>query len=369
VAPTAASALLSGAMIKAGLLAWIRFLPGDPALPELGLVLAAVGVASAFYGVVVGVAQDDPKTVLAYSSVSQMGYMAVGVGLLMQAPGWAPVGLLAVALYAVHHGVAKGALFLAVGVGDRAPGGPSRWPLLVTVATAFPALALAGAPLTSGARAKGALKGALRELEPGWYQALDLVLLLAAVGTTFLMVRFLATLRRRMAGGEEGDGGVAAPWGLAIPWLALVGIGALGGLWLPLAHSVPDGFDLPGLGSDLWGATWPVMVGGGGGWVIWRRPALLGPLARVRLPAGDLVVPFEWLFRQARRLPWGILEEGRGQGVVDGLQRSREKAHRWVAWAAERDVHLGRGPLLGIVLLVVAAFLASLLLRGPDAGW
>jgi formate hydrogenlyase subunit 3/multisubunit Na+/H+ antiporter MnhD subunit len=366
VAPTAASALLSGAMIKAGLLAWIRFLPGEPALPELGLVLAALGVASAFYGVVVGLAQDDPKTVLAYSSVSQMGYMAVGVGLLMQAPGWAPMGLLAVALYAVHHGVAKGALFLAVGVGDRAPGGPSRWPLLVTVVAALPALALAGAPLTSGARAKGALKGALRELEPGWYQTLDLVLLLAAVATTLLMVRFLATLRRRMAEGEEGhrNGAVTAPWGPAIPWLALVGIGALGGLWLPLAHRVPEGFDLPGLGSGLWGAAWPVLVGGGVGWAIWRRSALLGPLAGVRLPAGDLVVLCEWLFRQVRRLPWGILEEGKGQWVIDAVRRGQERGHEWAAWAAARDLHLARGPVVGVILLGVAVLLALVLAQG-----
>jgi formate hydrogenlyase subunit 3/multisubunit Na+/H+ antiporter MnhD subunit len=363
VAPTAASALLSGAMIKAGLLAWVRFLPGDPALPELGLALAVVGVASAFYGVVMGLAQDDPKTVLAYSSVSQMGYMAVGVGLLMQAPGWAPVGLLAVALYAVHHGVAKGALFLAVGVGDRAPGGVSRWPLLVILAAALPALALAGAPLTSGARAKGALKSALRELEPAWYQALDGVLLLAAFGTTLLMARFLVVLRTRMSAGENGDDGSGkpAPWGLAVPWLALVAAGSLGALWLPVAYPAPEGVGLPGIASGLWAAAWPVLAGGAVAGAVWRRPALLGSLGRVRVPAGDLVVLFEWLSRRLRRLPLGILEEDRGEGFMSAIRGLPDRAHAPSAWAAERDLQLARGAVVGLVFLAVAALLAIFL--------
>ena len=58
VAPTPASAVLSGSMIKAGLLGWIRFLPsgggGDPAW---GAVFIAGGITAAFYGVAVGLGQ------------------------------------------------------------------------------------------------------------------------------------------------------------------------------------------------------------------------------------------------------------------------------------------------------------------------
>jgi hydrogenase-4 component B len=81
----------------------------------------ALGFFTAFYGVAAGLGQARLKTVLAYSSVSQMGYMAIGTGILLMDPALAPLALTAVALYALHHGVAKGALFLAVGVGDRAP--------------------------------------------------------------------------------------------------------------------------------------------------------------------------------------------------------------------------------------------------------
>ena len=72
-APMPASAVLSGAIIKAGVIGLIRFLPFDGALPDWGAVLTAVGLLTAFYGVAVGITQANPKTVLAYSSVSQMG--------------------------------------------------------------------------------------------------------------------------------------------------------------------------------------------------------------------------------------------------------------------------------------------------------
>jgi hypothetical protein len=88
VAPTPASAVLSGSMIKAGLLGWIRFLPpgggGDPAW---GAVFIAAGITAAFYGVAIGLGQKHPKTVLAYSSISQMGLITVafGIGLTLGA--------------------------------------------------------------------------------------------------------------------------------------------------------------------------------------------------------------------------------------------------------------------------------------------
>jgi hydrogenase-4 component B len=307
VAPTAASALLSGAMIKAGLLAWIRYLPLEAGLPALGGGLMTVGVAAAFYGVAVGVAQDDAKTVLAYSSVSQMGYMAVGVGLLVRAPEWAPAALFAVILYAMHHGVAKAALFLAVGVADRAGRTASgvRSGLVLAVC-ALPALALAGAPLTSGARAKGALKAALESLGGAWYPTLDPLLLLAAGGTALLMARFLVTLRLRRVGAEDGTAeGAGAentlPMGLLGPWGALVVLSVVGPVWLTLAYPAPPGVALPGVREGMAEALAPVAFGGLLAWTAWRHPALLGGAAAIRIPAGDLLLPIESAARKGIR--------------------------------------------------------------------
>ena len=81
VAPTPASAVLSGAMIKAGLLGWLRFLPlGEATVPALGAVILGLGLFAAFFGVVAGLVQRQPKTLLAYSSISQMGLMTLAVG-------------------------------------------------------------------------------------------------------------------------------------------------------------------------------------------------------------------------------------------------------------------------------------------------
>ncbi|MFN7210735.1 MAG: complex I subunit 5 family protein, partial [Aggregatilineales bacterium] len=154
-APIPASAVLSGAMIKAGVLGWLRFLhPADGAAwSELFLI---AGLATAFYGAVMGISQTNAKTVLAYSSISQMGFIMVGVGVWLIGGELREAALVAVGLYALHHALAKGALFLGV-----AFGGASR---LVPIVLLLPALALTGLPLTSGAVAKAALKSLTDQL-------------------------------------------------------------------------------------------------------------------------------------------------------------------------------------------------------------
>ena len=99
-------------MIKAGLLAWLRFLPmGEISFPGWGILCLVIGLAGAFYAVAVGLTQDDPKTVLAYSSVSQMGIMMIGLGAgMMNAEAW-PACLTALLIYSLHHGLVKGGLF------------------------------------------------------------------------------------------------------------------------------------------------------------------------------------------------------------------------------------------------------------------
>ncbi len=77
-APIPAAAVLSGAAVKAGVIGFIQFLPLHTALPAWGEALTAAGFVSAFYGVAIGITQSNPKTVLAYSSVSQMGVIAAG---------------------------------------------------------------------------------------------------------------------------------------------------------------------------------------------------------------------------------------------------------------------------------------------------
>ena len=220
VAPVPASAVLSGVILKAGLLGWLRFLPlGHEAWPMAGLVMIFAGLGGMFGGVLFGLGQRNAKVLLAYSSVSQMGFLSLGVGAgLMQPSAW-PALLPAVIFYALHHALAKSALFLGVGVAQAH--GSRPW---VLAGLALPALALAGAPGTSGLLAKSALKAAL-DLPPPWPSMIAWLLALAALGTTLLMARLLY-----IAGRSEGHS--AQPSGLAGPWLTLVMSGLVLPWWL-----------------------------------------------------------------------------------------------------------------------------------------
>src|SRR6516165_1187552 len=82
-APIPAAALLSGAGVKAGVIGLIRFLPLAAPMESWGGVLATVGFLSAFYGVAFGLTQRNPKVILAYSSISQMGVIAAALGMAL----------------------------------------------------------------------------------------------------------------------------------------------------------------------------------------------------------------------------------------------------------------------------------------------
>ncbi|HDP88776.1 MAG TPA: hypothetical protein ENN42_02290 [Thioalkalivibrio sp.] len=311
VAPVPASAVLSGVMLKAGVLGWLRFLPlGTQALPEAGTALMTAGLVGMFFGVVAGLAQRDPKVLLAYSSISQMGFLALAVGAGMAAPTAWPQLWPAVALYALHHALAKSALFLGVGVVDRRGARP-----LVLVALALPALALAGAPLTGGALAKLELKTGLASLSPPWLDVIALLLPLAAVGTALLMLRLLVLVTGRPASDGERRG-------LLVPWAALL----LAGLILPwwLAGAPGKALGLGALVDSSWPlaaafALWLLARAWRGGWPV--------------IPPGDVVaVPERLLVRLLeswrRWQPPVIAARWRG---VDG-QRLRQWERVLGAW-------------------------------------
>jgi formate hydrogenlyase subunit 3/multisubunit Na+/H+ antiporter MnhD subunit len=120
VTPAPAVAVLGGAMIKAGLLGWIRFLPpGDAALTGWGQALIAIGVTGIFFGALFGLMQSHARLVLGYSSISKMGVLTTGMGAALAWPAGAPLLIGALALYAAHHALVKGALFLGLGLAER----------------------------------------------------------------------------------------------------------------------------------------------------------------------------------------------------------------------------------------------------------
>ena len=268
-APIPAAAVLSGAAVKAGVIGLIRFLPFDATLPAWGESLTIVGLCGAFYGVVIGVTQANPKTVLAYSSVSQMGFLAavLGMGLSAGDVGAAPIA----ALYAAHHVLVKGALFLALGVAGLTG---SRRISVVLVPGAVIALGLAGLPLTGGALAKLAAKAPLGAGVAGT------IATWSAVGTALLMLHFLS----RVASTKNREPERTAPAALELPWLTMA----------VCCVVVPwTAYPLAGLGSlsealapaVIWKTLWPVLAGVG------LFVGLRRWLSRIpKIPSGDIVV-------------------------------------------------------------------------------
>jgi formate hydrogenlyase subunit 3/multisubunit Na+/H+ antiporter MnhD subunit len=288
---TAGATALAGAMVNAGLLGWLRLLPGGEAGNEvLGQAMMLFGLLGAFYGALVGVTQTHAHTLLGYSSVSQMGLMAVGVGAGLAAPESWPLVVAAVGLYALHHALAKAALFVGVGVAEGVAGASRR---LAVLLTAVPALALAGVPLTSGALAKPVLKDALIGLGEPWGGLLGLALPLATVGTTLLMARLLYLVTR-----EPGGSGVGrAPWLSGA--LLLAGVLLSTGWWPGGSRLVPA----EALSADaVWAATWPVAVGAAVAAAVLALHRLGWLAGLPGIPAGDVAVPVEGLARRVWRL-------------------------------------------------------------------
>lgn len=228
-APAPASAVLSGAMIKAGLFGIVVLVPlGVTALPQHGAAMMAAGAVSIVLAALVGVTQTNAKTVLAYSSVSQMGLVAVALGSAMAAPQAWPAMLPVLVFFAAHHGLAKGALFL--GVGAVTPG--RRW--LSVALLLVPAAALAAGPFTGGAIAKAGLKAAA---PPDSADLLVVILSLSSVATALLMVRLFVLLF------AKANGNPTSPLPAA---LAVFPVIALPVLW-PMA----TGYALPPAGSFM----------------------------------------------------------------------------------------------------------------------
>ena len=248
-APTPASAVLSGAMIKAGLLGWLRFLPwGQPAAAIWGSPCIVAGMLAAFFGVIVGLNQKNPKTLLAYSSISQMGLMTAGIGIGLLLPDAAPLVIAAVSVYAVHHGFAKGALFLSVGFTS---GTVKNYWMRVFLAggTGLAALALAGAPFTSGMIAKTALKSTVNLLGGPGSEWLNFLLPFAAVGTSLLMICFLRLIRPDQSKDDHLSAGLWLPW-MFVVMLVVIAVWYLAEARLAVSKALSP--------TTLWVATWPV---------------------------------------------------------------------------------------------------------------
>lgn len=353
-APVPASAVLSGTMIKVALLGWLRFLPvGELALPGWGHWLTLAGLGTMTLALPVGLVQRDPKVILAYSSIAKMGLMITVLGLVLVQPALAPVGVAGIVFYAAQHGLAKGGLFLGVGLRKHAGAAGSVTQALILGVLVFLALALAGAPFTSGAAAKYDLKPVLDAAEWTWIGA---VVAVTAVGTALLMARFVWVTWRLPPHAEPHWLWPVAAWGLLAALVALFPFAIAFGqpeVWLTNALPV-------GIGVGIAAATALIAA---------LQPKLLAPFIGL-IPPGDLLALVMPLLRALRQT---------GEVFVADLKRAWGRVQHRALQAFERvfgspagDVERGlrQWPVAGALWVGISAVLLLLLLaaRAPGVG-
>ncbi len=155
-APTAGSVILASVLLKMGTYGFIRF--SLPLLPKASIdpwiiqVLAVLSIIGIIYGALVSLMQQDWKKLVAYSSVSHLGFCTLGIFSLN------PNGIAGSVLQQINHGISTGMLFLVVGVAYERRhtrmikdyGGLAHVMPGFAIVFAFAMLSSAGMPLLNG---------------------------------------------------------------------------------------------------------------------------------------------------------------------------------------------------------------------------
>lgn len=227
-APTEISALLSGVVVKLGVVTMARIAEAFPVEP----VLIALGILTGFGGLFYALWERDVKILLGHSTVSQLGYMLIGLGL-----GAGEAAL----FYTVAHGFFKGLLFLSAGMAVEVKGrrtiadlkGGLPWPVVFGLALGI--WAILGLPPLAGFAAKNAVSSAGQIWTKGLFMGLSL-------GTAVYFAKLFPLLKPESRGSLGGipllAGGVVALgiWGFFLfpellqpsSWLEAVSIAVFG---------------------------------------------------------------------------------------------------------------------------------------------
>jgi NADH-quinone oxidoreductase subunit L len=336
-APTPVTALIHAAtMVNAGVYLLARFYPAFAFVGGWKLAVVTVGVISSVLAAVMGLVAVDIKRVLAYSTISQLGYMvyAIGVG-----------GVFASQFHLMSHAVYKALLFLGAGavihiVGTRdmrQMGGLGREMPLVRAVFLIGALALAGLPVLNGFWSKELVLEAGLGGGPVWAYV---VMLLCAGLTALYTFRMVWMV---FYGARRGDQVHDAPWAMRLS-LVVLALGTLiswisaGSFGEMLARSLPfHTLDVASTGQVVLVVltSWPTWLAlaivtlGLSAW--WWRARLVAFTSRLRFlsRAATADFHFAWLegaivrtaqgaakklsLTQTGQLNWNVL------GVVIGL--------------------------------------------------
>jgi NADH-quinone oxidoreductase subunit L len=260
--PTPVSALIHAAtMVTAGVYMVARSAAIFELSPTASATVAIVGAATALFAATIAIAQRDIKRVLAYSTISQLGYMFMGVGAAAYVAG---------VFHLMTHAFFKALLFLGAGsvihgMHDEQDmhkmGGLAR-KMPVTFATmAIAWLAISGMPPFAGFWSKDEILGTIFE-RGGLWQIMWGVGLLTALLTAFYMTRMMWLTFFGEPRWDEGVEPHESPRSMTVPLMVLAGLSVVGGLVntpfrLALEHFLEPAFEAvhlahPPEGSLLW---------------------------------------------------------------------------------------------------------------------
>ncbi|MTI95603.1 MAG: NADH dehydrogenase [Firmicutes bacterium] len=186
VSPVPVNIISSALMIKTGAYGLLRVYSevlfpfgGTANSSFMGWLLVGLGLGSMFVGAFLALRQTNMLKTLAYSSISQIGYVILGLGVALFVRGNVGLGVSGMLFHILNHSVFKGTLFLVAGVilayagtlDYKRLGGLARQSPLLTATFAFGALGIAGLPGLNGYASKTFLHHGIEALEhynPGW---------------------------------------------------------------------------------------------------------------------------------------------------------------------------------------------------------
>jgi NADH-quinone oxidoreductase subunit L len=371
--PTPVSALIHAAtMVAAGVYLVARAYFIFAAAPAALLVVAIIGAATLFFAATMGVAENDIKRVLAYSTISQLGYMmmALGVG-----------GYTAGVFHLTTHAFFKALLFLTAGSVIHSVRTNNMWQMgglgkrmPVTAFTCLiGALALAGIFPLSGFWSKDEILTAVWFSHLPGHKIIFVVALAGVVLTAFYMFRLWFLTFSGEPRSEQAERAHESPWVMAVPLLILATLAVIsGGLKLHIPWTTGGIGEMIRFGDEkemvsvfIIGLSLVVsLIGIGVAWAAYRANLISPAAFNARFPGLHRLLKNAWYFNRAwelfatrvvlagaRMAAW--FDRHVINGMVDGVA--------WLAgWAAGRLRVAQTGQVQFYALVLVLALVAGL---------
>lgn len=214
-APSPASAVLSGVLSKVGAYGILRVITSffyaggnlSQNVQLIGFIIIWIAITTMVVGMVLAIIGHDIKRTLAYSSMSQMGFILLGIGCLIYLGSEGAIGLSGSLFHIINHAFFKACLFLAAGTviyythesNMYRLGGLWRKMPLTTILWCVAALGIVGMPFFNGFVSKSLLHHAIAEAQllathetlfhAGWLQIAEILYTVVSAGTVLYLVK------------------------------------------------------------------------------------------------------------------------------------------------------------------------------------